>query len=78
MQYCKQITLKSGALCTLRTGVAEDGAAVLAVFNRTHAQTENLLSYPDENPFTPEDEGAFLQRLARRFMCRGTPEKRAV
>ena len=64
MQYCKQITLKSGVLCTLRTGVAEDGAAVLAVFKRTHAQTENLLSYPDENAFTPEDEGAFLQRLA--------------
>ena len=56
MQYCKQITLKSGALCTLRTGVAEDGAAVLAVFNRTHAQTENLLSYPDENQMDAEQE----------------------
>ena len=61
MQYYSEIQLKDGRTCILRNGTAEDGAAVLDVFTLTHAQTDWLLSYPDENSFTAEQEAEFLQ-----------------
>ena len=32
----------------------------LKVFNQTHAETDYLLSYPDENSYDPEQEAQFL------------------
>ena len=61
MHYNKTITLKNSALCTLRNADFADGAAVLDVFLITHAQTDNLLSYPDENTFTANDEAMYLK-----------------
>ncbi len=61
MHYHKTITLKNSALCTLRNADFADGAAVLDVFLLTHAQTDNLLSYPDENTFTANDEAMYLK-----------------
>ena len=48
MLYHKIITLKDGRTCVLRNGTAEDGEALLKVFNLTHAQTDYLLTYPEE------------------------------
>ena len=48
MQFHKIITLKDGRTCTLRNGTAEDGQALLDFFNLTHAQTDYLLTYPEE------------------------------
>ena len=64
MEYSKQIVLKDGRTATLRHGVEADGAAVFEQFNQTHGETDYLLSYPDENSFTAEQEGQFLKRKA--------------
>ena len=61
MKYFKTIKLKDGRKCTLRNGEEKDGQAVLANFILTHAQTDYLLSYSDENTMTAEQEGRFLQ-----------------
>ena len=64
MEYSKQIVLKDGRTAILRHGVETDGSAVFGNFNRTHGETDYLLSYPDENSFTAEQEGKFLKRKA--------------
>lgn len=60
MKYSKTILLKNGAEALLRNGTAADGEAVFENFNRTHGETDYLLSYPDENSFDAEQEGRFL------------------
>lgn len=62
MTFEKTVTLKDGRTCLLRNGVASDGKAVLDVFNRTHDETDYLLTYSDENRFTASQEADFLQR----------------
>ena len=62
MTFEKTVTLKDGRNCLLRNGVASDGQAVLDVFNRTHEETDYLLTYSDENRFTASQEADFLQR----------------
>ena len=52
MEYHKTITLKDGRACTLRNGTAEDGQALLKIFNLTHTQTDYLLTYPEEHSYT--------------------------
>lgn len=64
MQYQKIIALKDGRLCCLRNGMQSDGAAMFRHFNLTHGQTDYLLSYPDENSFSEEQEGVFLKNKA--------------
>ena len=49
MTFEKTVTLKDGRNCLLRNGVTSDGKAVLDVFNRTHEETDYLLTYSDEN-----------------------------
>ena len=62
MTFDKTVTLKDGRSCLLRNGTADDGEAVLTVFNRTHEETDYLLTYSDENHFTVSQEADFLQR----------------
>ena len=62
MEYHKTITLKDGRACTLRNGTASDGQALLDIFNLTHAQTDFLLTYPEEHSYTAEDEAELLRR----------------
>ena len=62
MNFEKTVTLKDGRNCLLRNGVTSDGKAVLDVFNRTHEETDYLLTYSDENRFTASQEADFLQR----------------
>ena len=64
MKYQKTITLKDGRVCTLRNGTEADGQALLELFLLTHAQTDYLLSYPDEVTFTAEQETQFLKEKA--------------
>ena len=66
MKYSRLIKLKNGGTALLRSGEASDGSAVLDYFNLTHAETDYLLSYPDENSFDAAQEGDFLERKAVR------------
>lgn len=63
MQYNKEIKLKDGRTCVLRNGTEADGQAAHDNFNLTHAQTDYLLTYPEENSFTAEQEAQFLKRM---------------
>ena len=65
MNYHKTITLKDGRTCVLRNGTAEDGRALLDVFNLTHAQTDFLLTYPEESTHTAQQEADYLARKAQ-------------
>lgn len=60
MKYNKEVTLKNGKTCLLRNGDRADGRQVFEVFHQTHAETDYLLSYPDENSFSAEQEADFL------------------
>ena len=64
MKYSQKIVLKNGKEAYLRNGAASDGNAVLENFNLAHAETDYLLSYPDENSFDAEKEGQFLEQAA--------------
>lgn len=61
MKYNKTIQLKDGRTCLLRNGTEADGRAALENFNLAHAQTDFLLSYPDESDMTAEQEAQFLK-----------------
>ncbi|WP_026654280.1 GNAT family N-acetyltransferase [Butyrivibrio sp. AE3003] len=61
MKYNKIITLKNGREALLRNGEYADGEAVFVNFNETHAETDYLLSYPDENSFDAQQEAEFLK-----------------
>ena len=64
MIFHKTIKLKDGRVCTLRNGAEPDGQALLELFLLTHAQTDYLLTYPDEVTFTAEQEAQFLKEKA--------------
>ena len=61
MKYYQKIILKNGKEALIRNGEAADGLAVFENFNLTHAETDYLLSYPDENSFDPAQEAQFLE-----------------
>ena len=63
MTYHQIIQLKSSASCCLRSGTAADGQAALDNFILTHAETDNLLTYPEENTLTATQEGEYLQAI---------------
>ena len=60
MKYAQKIVLKNGLEALIRNGDAPDGSAVYENFNLTHAETDYLLSYPEENSYDPEQEARFL------------------
>ena len=60
MKYNQKVILKNGKEALLRNGDKADGKEVFEVFNQTHAETDYLLSYPDENSYDPEQEAQFL------------------
>ena len=65
MIYNKEITLKNGDICTLRNGTEHDGEQVLDVFNKTHAETDFMLTYPDENSFTAAKMASFSRTTTK-------------
>ena len=64
MKYDQRMITGSGTEIRIRNAAAADGAAVLENFNQTHAETDYLLTYPDENRFDAEQESRFLERKA--------------
>ena len=62
MKYNQKIIMKNGKEALLRNGEASDGKAVCENFNLTHSETDYLLTYPDENSLTTEEEAKFLER----------------
>ena len=64
MTYSRQIVLKNGNTALLRNAEPSDACAVLENFSLTHAETDYLLTYPDESTFDAEREARFLQRKA--------------
>lgn len=65
MKYSQKVILKNGKEAWLKNGDASDGSAVYENFNATHAETDYLLSYPDENSFDPEQEAQFLEEKTK-------------
>lgn len=61
MEYRATVQLKDGRTCVIRNGTQQDGQAMLDVFLLTHAQTDYLLTYPDEANMTAGQEAAFLK-----------------
>ena len=64
MKYEQKIVLKNSKEALIRNGNASDGLAVYECFNLTHAETDYLLTYPDENDPDPEREARFLEEKA--------------
>ena len=64
MKYEQKIILKNGKEALIRNGDGPDGPAVFEAFNQAHAETDYLLTYPDENSFSPEEESRFLEKKA--------------
>ena len=62
MNFNQSVLLKNGTTAQLRNGDFNDGKAVFDNFNQTHAQTDYLLSYPDENSFDAKQEAEFLRK----------------
>ena len=65
MKYNQKVVLKNGKEALLRNGEGADGAAVYENFNLAHAETDYLLSYPDENSYDPEAEAKFLDEKTK-------------
>ena len=65
MKYEERIILKNGTEALLRNADGADGAEVFDVFNKAHAETDFLLTYPDENSYDPEKEAAFLEEKTK-------------
>lgn len=65
MEYTQTFILKDGRSCYLRNGKKEDAKELLNVFIETHAQTDYLLTYPDENTFTTAQEEEFLEQAEK-------------
>ena len=58
MRYAKTVVLKGGVELLVRNAVASDARALRETTQRTHAQTDYLLSYPDEQSVDDEQEAA--------------------
>ena len=61
MKYNRTVVLGNGEKLILRSGEPGDAQELLAVFNRTHEETDFMLTYADENSFTVEQEENFLR-----------------
>lgn len=64
MKYNKTVILKNGKSCCLRNGTEWDGKTLCDVMIKTHGETDFLLSYPDEDDFTPDGEREYLKNKA--------------
>ena len=60
LQYTKKLLLKNNKECLLRNAVGADAEEIHNLFNLTHAQTDFLCTYPDENLFDISQEQKIL------------------
>ena len=68
MKYQKEVLLKDGTKCLLRGAGERDAAEILRCFHLKHAETDYLLTYPEENSFTVQEEAKFL-KAQRKQKC---------
>ena len=60
MRYAKTVLLAGGQELLVRNASASDARALRDVMQRTHAETDYLLSYPDEQSVDEEQEARSL------------------
>ena len=65
MRYAETVILKDGAELLVRNAVASDARALRDIMQRTHAETDYLLSYPDEQSADDEQEARSLVETER-------------
>ena len=65
MRYAKTVRLTGGLQLLVRNAVASDARALRETTQRTHAETNYLLSYPDEQSVDDEQEARSLAETER-------------
>ena len=65
MRYAKTVLLTGGTELLVRNAVASDARALRDVMQRTHSETDYLLSYPDEQSVDDEQEACSLEETER-------------
>lgn len=65
MRYVRAVELKCGLELLVRNAVASDARALRDIMQRTHAETDYLLSYPDEQSSDDEQEARSLAEMER-------------
>ena len=65
MRYAKTVELKGGVELLVRNAVASDARALRETTQLTHAETDYLLSYPDEQSSDDEQEARSLEETER-------------
>ena len=65
MRYVRAVELKCGLELLVRNAVASDARALRDIMQRTHAETDYLLSYPDEQSVDDEQEARSLAETER-------------
>lgn len=65
MRYARAVELKGGLELLVRNAVASDARALRENKQRTHAETDYLLSYPDEQSADDEQEARSLVETER-------------
>ena len=65
MRYAETVLLQGGVELLVRNAVASDARALRDIMQRTHAETDYLLSYPDEQSADDEQEARSLAETER-------------
>ena len=65
MRYAKTVRLTGGVELLVRNASASDARALRDIMQRTHAETDYLLSYPDEQGTDVEREARSLAEMER-------------
>ena len=65
MRYAKTVELNGGEELLVRNAVASDARALRETTQLTHAETDYLLSYSDEQSFDDEQEARSLEETER-------------
>lgn len=65
MRYAKTVVLKGGVELLVRNAIASDARVLRETMQRTHAETDYLLSYPDEQSADDEQEARSLEETER-------------
>ena len=65
MRHAETVLLKGGVELLVRNAVASDARALRDIMQRTHAETDYLLSYPDEQSVDDEQEARSLAETER-------------
>lgn len=65
MRHAETVLLTGGVELLVRNAVASDARALRDIMQRTHAETDYLLSYPDEQSVDEEQEARSLAEMER-------------